>query len=981
LHEYSAFTDDKFTKIAYTTSYSYHDAITAWKAITAELTRLGEVTLGIREMECAEDAGEIGCLLIDYTKDDNACEWAHTLETVVGEVAKKCNADWVNKFNSFLDVLRKATCEEPNDCESGAHNCDENATCKPKQAVYGKTTSGFKCHCNEGYYGNGKTCFPDVDECTEGIHKCSTYATCKDTQTGYTCHCINGYVGNGYICSIPVDECEEGTHDCDVHAKCIDLPNGYQCKCDATTGYYGNGKVCNGPADECLDGTHTCHAAATCTNTYAGFTCACPKGWYGNGYNCWPPLTCPWKNDDYENYPGDFDNGLCSLKYSKICTNTLYADMVAAGATFCSGNYAMQQFNIFIHEMFSFGKIYEKKYGIATSHITDASYDRYGAECSPDAGAVPCDLINFHNVVDAADLFARVKALFDHVFAQCSPTYKAKWEQWLARYHNALICPVNECKNGEATCHEYASCTDLAMGYDCTCKRHYEGDGKTTCTPIDYCSQNNICPMYATCTNLNPNYKCTCVDGYYKYGNKCVAIDPCTVNNGGCDTYAKCRSWVVGNGYNHVCECNRGYFGDGFTCEPIDPCAENNCNVNARCIPYSVVHTAADYNCKCNAGYSGNGFVCKEIVDPCQGRVCHEHAKAKVVSLYGQQSCICECNKGYSGNGQNCVPTNPCTNNDCSQHATCTAVGSTLYKCTCKAGYSGDGKTCTYIDPCDDCSPHATCNSYTKVCACKTGYVGDGFVCRVPDGCARPCPSGTSCDDGDCMCRQSGYVYNFNTYRCEDDNECSSGRNNCHEHANCQNRAGGFRCTCKQGYTGDGVSCNKNNQNSGYQQGGNPYAQDQAVAEPTKNPNPDGLDVSIYSEISPGQCSVMGYDWENLNKMLYKFKWASGNKNLQIQYVNEIFKQFATLGKSALARSGPSCDPKLAGVVPCNILYFPHTEHRCQAVKRMAKVFHDVAQHCNSSWKTLFGGKMNYLLQNNKSGKHGAACERVVWLN
>ena len=126
---------------------------------------------------------------------------------------------------------------------------------------------------------------------------------------------------------------------------------------------------------------------------------------------------------------------------------------------------------------------------------------------------------------------------------------------------------------------------------------------------------------------------------------------------------------------------------------------------------------------------------------------------------------------------------------------------------------------------------------------------------------------------------------------------------------------------------------------------------------------------------------MMGFDWENLNKILYKFKWATGNKDLQIQYVNEIFAQFAKLGKSALARSGPSCDAKLAGVVPCKLLYFPHPEHRCQLVKRMAKIFADVAQHCNSSWQSLFGQKMNYLLQNNKSGKQGAACERVKWLN
>ena len=60
LHEYSSFTDDKFTAIAYTTSYSYHDAINAWKTITAELSKLGETAKNMREMQCADDAGIVG---------------------------------------------------------------------------------------------------------------------------------------------------------------------------------------------------------------------------------------------------------------------------------------------------------------------------------------------------------------------------------------------------------------------------------------------------------------------------------------------------------------------------------------------------------------------------------------------------------------------------------------------------------------------------------------------------------------------------------------------------------------------------------------------------------------------------------------------------------------------------------------------------------------------------------------------------------
>ena len=48
-----------------------------------------------REATCAEDAGVVGCKLIDYTKDPTACDWAHTLETVVNEA-------WGQEYKFFL---------------------------------------------------------------------------------------------------------------------------------------------------------------------------------------------------------------------------------------------------------------------------------------------------------------------------------------------------------------------------------------------------------------------------------------------------------------------------------------------------------------------------------------------------------------------------------------------------------------------------------------------------------------------------------------------------------------------------------------------------------------------------------------------------------------------------------------------------------------------------------------------------------------
>ena len=43
------------------------------------------------------------------------------------------------------------------------------------------------------------------------------------------------------------------------------------------------------------------------------------------------------------------------------------------------------------------------------AHYPGPSAERYGAECDPAAGAVPCHLVNFFNIESAEDLFNRVE--------------------------------------------------------------------------------------------------------------------------------------------------------------------------------------------------------------------------------------------------------------------------------------------------------------------------------------------------------------------------------------------------------------------------------------------------------------------------------------------------------------------------------------------------------------------------------------------
>ncbi|KAJ8307556.1 hypothetical protein KUTeg_015640 [Tegillarca granosa] len=70
----------------------------------------------------------------------------------------------------------------------------------------------------------------------------------------------------------------------------------------------------------------------------------------------------------------------------------------------------------------------------------------------------------------------------------------------------------------------------------------------------------------------------------------------------------------------------------------------------------------------------------------------------------------------------------------------------------------------------------------------------------------------------------SSYLYHFiidinecttNTDNCHKDaniNECTTNTDNCHQDAECTNIIGSFNCTCKAGYSGDGVNCTDNNE-------------------------------------------------------------------------------------------------------------------------------------------------------------------------
>ena len=59
--------------------------------------------------------------------------------------------------------------------------------------------------------------------------------------------------------------------------------------------------------------------------------------------------------------------------------------------------------------------------------------------------------------------------------------------------------------------------------------------------------------------------------------------------------------------------------------------------------------------------------------------------------------------------------------------------------------------------------------------------------------------------------RKSKSVYSVRDFLIVDIDECGAGKHNCDANANCLDTKGSFACTCKPGYSGNGVNCTGNN--------------------------------------------------------------------------------------------------------------------------------------------------------------------------
>ena len=810
------------------------------------------------------------------------------------------NCTEVDECLATINALRAAA---PDHLIGEYSYCDEDATCT-------NTDGGYNCTCNDGYFGSGFNC-TDSDECAEmpiftdndgftdplyDSNECSMNGYCTNTIGGYNCTCDDGYRGDGFNCT-NIDECAEELDECSEFADCIDTDGGYNCTC--WLGYDGDGFNCT-EVDECtatiealraaapdhLVGTiHYCHDDAFCTNTDGGYNCTCNDGYEGDGFNCTDVDECL--------------EGIDNCDVNAWCNNTI-------GAFECYCNDGWFGDGI---ECADSDECAENDFAMTIANVTDMLWD--SNECHEDGfctntlGGYNCtcndgytgDGFNCTNINECAEEIDECSE-----FADCTDTDGSyNCTCWLGYNGDGFNCTeVDECTatilalraaapdNLVGTihfCDDEATCTNTDGGYNCTCDEGFFGSG-FNCTDSDECAEmpiftdedgytdplydSNECSMNGYCTNTFGGYNCTCDDGYRGDGFNCTNIDECAEELDECSEYADCTD--TDGGYN--CTCWLGYDGDGFNCTEVDECTATIIALRAAAPDHLVgtihfcdddatcTNTDGGYNCTCNDGYEGDGFNCTDI-DECTEELdnCDENAWCN--NTIGGFECYC--NDGWYGDGVECADSDECAENDfamalanitdplwdsneCHQDGYCTnTLGG--YNCTCDDGYEGDGFNCTNIDECfeqiDDCSEFADCTdtdgSYN--CTCFLGYNGDGFNCTEVDEClatinalraAAPdhligeysyCDAEATCTNTaggyNCTCDEGFYGSGFN---CSDSDECAEmsimaftdadgytdplfDTNMCSEDAYCTNTWGSYNCTCNDGFRGDGFNC------------------------------------------------------------------------------------------------------------------------------------------------------------------------------
>nr|XP_045607843.1 signal peptide, CUB and EGF-like domain-containing protein 1 [Procambarus clarkii] len=349
------------------------------------------------------------------------------------------------------------------------------------------------------------------------------------------------------------------------------------------------------------------------------------------------------------------------------------------------------------------------------------------------------------------------------------------------------------CKTGRHRCDRHAVCKSFKRFHRCSCRKGWEGNGRS-CKDVDECRLRNGGCVHL-CTNSPGNYTCSCHPGFLPDlhdPHNCQDVNECQLDQGGCQH--TCLNTLG----SFSCACRDGYTlaTDGRSCIASASCAALLCD------QHCLLSADGGPSCGCREGYV--------LV-----RTTHCHPTCAVGNGGCQHKCqqgptapSCTCHPQYllAADGHSCIPSCAINNGGCERSCHNTATG---VHCSCPRGFHlhHDQRTCLDVDECSGngsgCEHRCINNHGSYECVCPTGFklqpdersCQDVNECAVDGTCEHFCTNTPG--SYHCSC-DVGYQL-FAWTHCGDMNECSINNGGCSQI--CVNTDGSYYCGCRDGYS------------------------------------------------------------------------------------------------------------------------------------------------------------------------------------